>query len=52
MLTKLIPLLVLPVEIFQIFLNPPAFHLTACQPAVRPTSGGRIGPVFSHHEEY
>ena len=42
------------------FSNPPGFRLTACQPAsltacqpaVRPTSGGSIGPVFSHHEGY
>ena len=52
MLTKLISLLVLPAEIFQIFSNPPISCLTAYQPTIRPTSGGRIGPVYSHHEEY
>ena len=25
---------------------------SASQPAVRPTSGGSIGPVFSHNAEY
>ena len=27
-------------------------HPPACLPAVRPTSGWRIGPVFSYHTEY
>ena len=36
--------------------NPPVFRLPTslppCLPAVRPTSGGRIGPIFSHNTEY
>ena len=32
--------------------NPPVFYLLACLLAVRPTSGGRIGSVFSHNTEY
>ena len=36
--------------------NPPLFRLPASLPpslpAVRPTSGGRIGPIFSHNTEY
>ena len=36
--------------------NPPVFRLPAslppCLPAVRPTSGGRIGPFLSHNTEY
>ena len=38
------------------FWNPPVFCLSTCLPAylpvIRPTSGGRIRPVFSHNTEY
>ena len=34
------------------FRNSPVFRLPASLPAVRPTSGGRIGPIFSHNTEY
>ena len=42
--------IVKPVEKFQNFEIHPYF---VCRlPAVRPTSGGRIGPIFSHNTEY
>ena len=34
------------------FWNQPVFRLPACLPAVRPTSSGWIGPIFSHNTEY
>ena len=34
------------------FQNPPVFCQPACLPAVRPTSGRRIGQIFSYNTEY